>query len=87
MHYIYTVKKNADMTEGRGPMVAVASFMTEDVAWAVANTMRGVMGQRPQSGSWRTEKYGEVRVEATPVYPSYEEWMATLNKKTHPFSS
>lgn len=59
----YVVKKNADMTEGRGPMIPVAYFLYEDVAWGFADQHTGVMGRRPNSGTWRMEKYGDWEVE------------------------
>lgn len=65
MDKVYVVFENADSTEGRGPMVQVPDtgfFVTEKEAWDFADTLSGVMGQKPQSGSWRTEKYSDVQV-------------------------
>lgn len=62
---IYLVYENADKTEGRGPMVHVkdSGFFTDiDKAWNFADTMTGVMGRKPKSGSWKHEKCGDVEV-------------------------
>jgi hypothetical protein len=62
---IYLVYENADKTEGRGPMVLAKDsgyFTNEDDAWTFADTLYGVMGRKPNSGSWRTEKYPDVYI-------------------------
>lgn len=62
---IYLVYENADKTEGRGPMVRVKDsgyFTDENEAWDFADTIPGVMGVKPASGSWRNEKYPSVQV-------------------------
>jgi hypothetical protein len=42
---VWGLYKNADMTEGRGPMVLTEPLWSdEDVAWEQANTHKGVMG-------------------------------------------
>lgn len=62
---IYIVYINADLTEGRGPMVQAAGsgyFTDEAEAWAFADTFSGVMGRRPQTGTWRNSHMGDVTV-------------------------
>ena len=62
---IFMVYENADSTEGRGPMVIVPDsgfFLSEQEAWNFADTISGVMGRRPPSGSWRKEQYPDVEV-------------------------
>lgn len=44
---VYLVKKNADMTEGRGPMIVDSVWGNEEEAWAYANQQLGVMGRKP----------------------------------------
>lgn len=41
--YIYAAYKNADMTEGRGPMIPVAFFTTEKLAMDFCEGKRGIM--------------------------------------------
>lgn len=80
MFTVYLVQENADLTEGRGPMVTIGAFADEDDAWKYADTHgRAVMGCRPRSGSWRTERYPDVNVVALHVAESYEE-QNTLRK-------
>ena len=74
-------KKNADMTEGRGPMVPVAAFLEEDDAWGLADRHCGVMGHRPPSGSWRGEQYGDWTVTPLTVYASLEEYQQGENSR------
>jgi len=62
---IFLVYENADSTEGRGPMIIVSDsgfFLSEKEAWDFADTVPGIMGQKPPSGSWRKEQYPDVEV-------------------------
>ena len=62
---VFFVYENADSTEGRGPMVIVRDsgfFLTEKEAWDFANTLGGIMGRKPRSGSWQKEQYPDVEV-------------------------
>jgi hypothetical protein len=54
---VFEVLRNSDMTEGRGPMVYVATFTTNELAWEYANSQGGVMG-RSNYGDWRTYSGG-----------------------------
>lgn len=62
---IYQVLQNADSNEGRGPMVPIGFFESEDEAWEFADQHQGTMGYFPPGGTWRGVPYGDVRV--TPV--------------------
>ena len=72
-YVVFAVRENSDMTEGRGPMVTVALIGSEDEAWKLADTRSGPMGSKPKSGTWRTEKFGDVTVEAMTVYKTAEQ--------------
>jgi hypothetical protein len=69
---IYTVQCNSDMTEGRGGMRDIISFTSEDEAWEYTEGKSGVMGRKPQSGSWRNEKYGDWTVKVLEVWEKGE---------------
>ncbi len=60
--YMYGVYKNADMTEGRGPMIPVAFFTTTELAMDFCESKRGIMGREAPSGNWAKEKYGDWEV-------------------------
>ena len=65
MNEVFLVYENADRTEGRGPMRIVEDsgfFTSEKEAWDFADTISGVMGRKPSSGSWRNEEYPDVYV-------------------------
>jgi hypothetical protein len=63
MREIWTAMQNADLTEGRGPMVAKGYFFDKSVAERVALTLPGVMG----IGNGVVD--GPVK-----VYDNYAEW-------------
>lgn len=44
---VYAVYRNADMTEGRGPMILEKLFVSRMMAWTYANNQRGIMGRSP----------------------------------------
>lgn len=77
---IYAVTQNSDLTEGRGPMRDVAYFLHENAAWEFADTLDGVMGYKPKSGTWRFEKYGQVTVKEINVNEE-EHYDAFYHKK------
>lgn len=78
---VYQVMANSDMTEGRGPMRVVATFLHEDDAWATADSMTGVMGRRPQNGTWRDPKSGgDVTVRPIEVLLYSEEYKRKLSE-------
>lgn len=52
----YQTRRNADMTEGRGPMVNDLAFLNYQDAADYIDTKSGVMGRRAK---WSKEKYGE----------------------------
>jgi hypothetical protein len=64
MKYVYLVYKNADMTEGRGPMVLDSVWGTEEDAWEYADNQEGVMGRKCK---WSAQKYGDWEVQEVEV--------------------
>lgn len=65
MDEIYLIYINADLNEGRGPMVHAKNtgFFTSEVeAWKVANTLTGVQGRKSIKGNWKLEEFGDVQV-------------------------
>lgn len=68
---VYLVQKNADMTEGRGPMVNDACFSKEATAKFYANSQRGVMGRKAPVDGW--DKYSDWQVIPLVVAESLEE--------------
>lgn len=76
---IYALMSQQDMTEGRGGMRAVAHFTSEDDAWAVADTKSGIMGRKPETGSWRTVDYRDHNVVPVVVFGSVQEYQDSLN--------
>lgn len=74
---IYLAKKNADMTEGRGPMIVDKAFTDQLVAEEYINGKPGVMGRRPSdfkpNGTWKLSGMGDWEVESLSVFESIEE--------------
>ena len=60
---ILVVKKNADMTEGSGPMMPVAYFTEFDDALQCKNKIPGIMGTR--SG---------IEIEEIIVFDNFNDW-------------
>lgn len=56
---VYTVYRNSDMTEGRGPMVLDCAFTKEKYANEYIDTKCGVMGRKAK---WSEEQYGDWEV-------------------------
>lgn len=89
---VFEVLCQSDMTEGRGAMRHVIAFFCEDMAWEYCNRQTGVMGRRPSSGSWRTERYQDWTVRSLrihhelPITPkeAREKAMAILNQHLTP---
>lgn len=67
-NYVYVVRENSDKTEGRGTMVDVGVFDTEDEAFECNRSVSGVMGHPRQFG----EEIWKVKLG---VYPLEEELM------------
>lgn len=55
MQTIYIAQKNADTTEGRGPMINVCAFFTFEEAAKFVDDKPGVMGRREK---WSEKKWG-----------------------------
>lgn len=58
---------NADMTEGRGPMVPGPAFMHREHAITYIDQQPGCMGRR---ALWSKEQYGDWQVKETEVHES-----------------
>lgn len=69
MKTVYVLKILDDLTEGRGRYRTLATFEHERDAWTVADTLTGVQGRKPPSGSWRSERHGDVTVIAEIIAP------------------
>jgi hypothetical protein len=68
---VYVIFVNADLNEGRGPMVLhkdAGFFTSEDAAWDFADTLTGVQNRRPPKGRWRHESYPDVQVQAVEAH-------------------
>lgn len=81
IHKVFAVYANADMTEGRGPMVLDSLWWTEEGAWEYANRQRGVMGRSP------FRDHAELREK----YPSFvHKWQGDCTgwscRACHPFT-
>lgn len=76
MKTIYAVYRNADTTEGRGPMVLDSLFSNRNHANTYIDNEPGVMGRREK---WSEKKYGDWKVEELVVYDSITE--KNLNDK------
>jgi hypothetical protein len=61
---VYMAKRNADMTEGRGPMVNDLCFLNKEHANEYIDSRSGVMGRK---ATWSLEKYGDWEVEEIEV--------------------
>lgn len=62
---IYQTYYNADMTEGRGPMVPGPAFLHRQHAVEYVDAQPGVMGRRAK---WSLEKYGDWEVRDIEVH-------------------
>jgi hypothetical protein len=63
MQKVYIVLKNADMTEGRGPMFPFTVFLSKAVAQVFISKQGGVFGGPPDNGGWdikEMEAYGTL---------------------------
>jgi hypothetical protein len=63
--FVYQARKNADMTEGRGPMIAVFTFTKLELAADYIDRQQGVMGRRAK---WSQENHGDWDIIEIPVY-------------------
>lgn len=75
---IYQTYRNADTTEGRGPMLPDKAFLQRKDAQEYVLQQDGVMGRHPhQFGSNSWEGMGDWRVEEIQVYESLTEAQVT----------
>lgn len=80
----YQTRRNADMTEGRGPMVNDRAFVHREDAANYIDSRSGCMGRRAK---WSEEKYGDwdiqtVHVLTGPFDPEAEAKAKALAKLT-----
>ena len=61
---VYMTKYNADLTEGRGPMVNDKCFLHWNHAARYINSQPGVMGR---TAKWTDRKYGDWEIEEIEV--------------------
>lgn len=64
MKTIYMTMRNADMTEGRGPMVQDLCFSGRELAAEYIDQQPGVMGRR---GKWSEDKFGDWKIQTLEV--------------------
>ena len=81
---IYLTKVNADLNEGRGPMVNDLAFKHKEDAMAYIDYRPGVMGR---SKKWSEEKYSdwiieEIEVREHPYNEQHEAKLKILAKLT-----
>ena len=72
---VWLTFKNADMTEGRGPMIPDLCFTTKQLADEYIDLQPGCMGRR---GKWSTESYGDWQVKPVQVFDSLSSANAVL---------
>lgn len=61
---VYLTMRNADRTEGRGPMVNDKCFLDRKKAEKYIDEQPGVMGRRAK---WSTQEYGDWEVKEVEV--------------------
>lgn len=62
---IWLTRYNADMTEGRGPMVNGPAFLHQEHAAEYIDAQPGVMGRRAK---WSSERYGDWCLQCMEVH-------------------
>lgn len=77
----YMTRSNADMTEGRGPMQNEVCFKYRKDAEAHIDNKSGIMGRRPASGKWSTEKYGDWDIVEIEIHESLIAFECAEEKK------
>jgi hypothetical protein len=71
---VWATYRNADMTEGKGPMVLDKVFLHENDAHTYISGQRGIMGRTPQQfGKTGWENMGDWKVEPLPVLDGLDE--------------
>jgi hypothetical protein len=77
--YIYLTQRNADMNEGRGPMVLDIALTTREAAQEYVGRKSGVMGVR---GSWQElVRGGHWDIKEIPVYDTEPSEIDELREK------
>ena len=67
MFTVYATYRNADMTEGKGPMVMDKIFLDERDAHDYINQQDGVMGRKPEHG-WQNSNSGDWQVKPIQIF-------------------
>lgn len=70
MFLVYGAYKNADMTEGRGPMVLDRTFSFEEDCNNYIDKQSGVMGRKAQ---WSRKRFGDWETKPIYVFESADE--------------
>ena len=70
---VFGVYAEKDMVEGRGGKELRALFTTEDEAYKFADSNSGIMGRKPEDGTWKNSRMSDWKVEPMPLYESAEQ--------------
>jgi hypothetical protein len=75
MNQVWVVRQNSDLTEGRGQMVDVGVYDSEDESFEANRSVGGVMGWPPIFGGqiWRVE-LGSYPLKETKVFGYRKDW-------------
>lgn len=77
----YVARRNADTTEGRGPMIPDAYFLNKKDAEAHIDPQEGVMGRKAPSGRWSQERYGDWDIVEVEVHASLSEFQENRERQ------
>lgn len=64
---VYVVKKNSDMSEGRGPKIVDSIFSNRTAAVEYMDKQPGIMGR---TGKWSEDGYGDWKIEEMFLFDS-----------------
>jgi hypothetical protein len=79
--YVWVVRQNSDLTEGRGVMVDVGVYETEEAAYEANKNIAGVMGHPPTLGGdiWKI-KLGVYPLEQEKIFGYRQDWNGKFNQ-------
>lgn len=84
MKTVYLAQKNADMTEGRGPMITDKAFSRKEDAEAYIDYLPGIFGTKPPEGGWSSRPHnGHWEVEELTVFESLGELEKESEEKAY----
>jgi len=75
--YVWVARRNADMTEGRGPMVLDSIWANEEIAAEYIDAQPGIMGVNRK---WSTENTGSWEIERIRVFTNVKD-MADIKRE------